>query len=588
MKTLSFKIILCLCLLMLPFSLVSAEEAEYEVEVKTGLSVNDVDDEASRAAEYKRKVDMDTSTYLGGSLKFFRDDFRLGFEGLYETGDEQQYRGFLDWNRVVRFKSDYYRFYHRLDHDTLENLEAHSMEELKTVTKDSITKWVSLPAGAGLATVYHTDFNANDRYGITRSQWKNNLKVNLPHLPGITFELAHRYEERKGLDQARTMSKCAACHVVARSKEIREYTNDWNPKVQATLGKWTLEYSFLYRVFRNSSETPLNIYNEAMRPVAGDGTIVKPGEGDDRFDAELQYDATDGWLPFARTPENRKYLHSLKAKYDFNPERHFFVGYVNSKIKNLSTDEGLNTLWGNFGEELEIDYDAVHARFFTKIRKDMTLTLKAKYVNMDADDVFLDVVEMVSTKTGTTYREAIGCTCDVTRYSAYDSDEFIFEGDLAWRLSRALKLYFSYGLEIIDRNNAADHELGHPPVNDKTTEHKFKVAANWRPMKNLKFKGHYKLEIIDDPYTHKNAYCPTTLPGFDNDINDDGWADIWNPYNWYSEWVYAARQFDASVQPETAHEIVAKADYTFSPQLALQGNIRYYFGDNDDLKVYEY
>ncbi|WP_022854207.1 GSU2204 family CXXCH-containing (seleno)protein [Thermodesulfatator atlanticus] len=490
--------------LVLPLADVSlAEEKNYEASISLGAAVNDTDESANRAAEYRKNVDMDSNWHVGGSLDFYGEKMRLNFEGLYQTGDEQQYWGNLELGRAILFRSSFYRFYHRLDHDTLANLEAHSMEELKTVTKDSTTKWVSLPKGAGLATVYHTDFNAADRYGITRSQWKNNLKVNPPGLAGISFELYHRYEERKGLDQARTMSKCAACHVVTRSKEIREYTNDWNPRVRARLGKLSLEYSFLYRVFRNSSDVPLNIYNEAMRPVAGDGTSVVPGAGSLLFDAELQFDATDGWLPFARTPENRKRLHSLKAKYDFNLERHVFVGFVNSNIINLSTDEGLNTLWGNFGKELEIDYNALHARFFAKLRHNLTLTLKAKYMNMDADDVFLDVVEMRLPDTypkypGMTYREVIGCTCDITRYSAYDSEEYILEGDLAWRLRRDLKLYFSYGLEIIKRNNAS-HDLGHPPVNDQTTEHKFKLAANWRPVKNLKLKA-----II--------SLCSSTIP----------------------------------------------------------------------------
>ncbi|WP_022854208.1 hypothetical protein [Thermodesulfatator atlanticus] len=71
-------------------------------------------------------------------------------------------------------------------------------------------------------------------------------------------------------------------------------------------------------------------------------------------------------------------------------------------------------------------------------------------------------------------------------------------------------------------------------------------------------------------------------------MNDDGWADIWNPYNWYSKWVYAPRQYDASAPPDTAHEIVAKADYTLNAKTMFQGNIRYYYGENDELQVYKY
>ena len=590
-------LILILVLFLWPFSQINAEEGaqeakKYEFEFSVGGSVNDYDDAPNRAAEYKSIVDMDSSWYLGGSLKYFDERFRFQAEGKYEDVNEQEYRGALDLNRVVLFRTDYNRFYHRLDHDHLTNLEAHSMEELFTKTKGSLTKWVSKPKGAGLATVYHDDFDAGDHYGITRSLWKNNLKINLPGLPGVSFELAHRYEERGGLDQARTMSKCAACHVVAKSKAINEFTNDWNPRINANLGKLSVQYSFLYRTFGSSSDVPYNIYNEAMRPVAGDGKKVKPGAGFLFFDAEVQFDQSNGPLPFARTPDTKKWMHVIKAKYDFNPERHFFISYVNSDIQNVDTDEGLNQLYGNVDKELDIQYNAIMARFYTKLGKRFTLTLKGKYMNMDGDDVHLDVNEMrlpdnYPKAPGKTYREVIGCTCDITRYSSYDVDEYTFESDLAWKVNRQLKLFFGYEFEYIERDNASE-KLGHPPVTKDSSEHTFSIAAKWRPSSHVNIKADYKLELVNDPYTHKHAYCPKQLPDFDNDKNNDGWPDIWYSKNWYSKYVYGTRQYDMSTQPDTAHDLSLKADWILNEKVMLQANLRYYYGENNELDNYDY
>ncbi len=589
------KLLFVLALIIAPWGVVQAEEPaedkNYDLRVSLGASLNDVDDYAGRVAEYRSIVDMDSTWYLDGSLRYTGDALRFDLQGHYENVNEQRYRGDLEWQRLFLFKTNYERFYHRLDHDTLSNLEAHSLEELFTVTKGSLTKWVSKPAGAGLATVYHDDFGRNDRYGISHSFWKNELKINLPALPGVSFELVHRYEERDGLDQARTLSKCAACHVVAKSKAIHEFTNDWNPRLNAMLGKLTLQYSFLYRTFDNSNDVPYNIYNEAMRPISGVPPVTPPA-GLLLFDAELQFDQSNGPLPFARTPETKKWMHVLKAKYDFTSTKNVFLSFVSSDIQNTRTDEGQDSLFGNVGKELDIQYNALMGRFFARLRRGLTLTIKGKYADMDGDDVFLDVNEMrlpddYSKFPGKTYGEVIGCDCDITRHSSYDQKEYTIESRLAWRYDRRLRFIFGYQWNRIERENAAE-EAGYPPVTEDSSKHVFSLTANWRPDHRFKVRADYRLRLIVDPYTHKKAYCPEQLPDFDNDKNDDGWADIWYDKNWYSKYVYETRRFDMSTEPDTDHDFRLKADWILSEKAIFQANVRYYYGENDELEDYKY
>ena len=533
-----------------------AEEKPYELEVSIGGSVNDYDDAPNRAAEYKSQVDMDSSWYLGGKFRLHYNDVLLDLQGNYIEKEDQQYEGQLDFKRLLSYSTSYDRFWHRLDTDYLENLEAQSVKPLVKV--------------AGGAAVYHESFETTQDYGIRHSLWKNNALLRLPGLPGVTIGFSHRMEERRGFEQAKTISKCASCHVAAYSKHIKEYTNDYVPYIEARLGQFTFKYQLLYRSFSSGSDVPTHVYLNANNPVNG-----KEGN----LPLRVNYDLDNGPLPFARTPDSEKWEHLLKAKWDISPFQSLNLNFVYSDVQNENSDEadggGQGFLYGDHGKELDVQYAGFSGSWHWRFRKDMAITLKAKYHNMDGDDVFINLDD--------TYASTLAYvdTFDFERKSAYDEDEYIFGADFSWRLNRAWHLRLAYEMEYTERDNAEEHH-----VTEDTTEHNFKVSATWKPRHNLKLKADYNFLYVNDPFAYYHAACPeeaigTTVGGTDftpRTGNDD----------WYSYIVYGRRHAELSNEPEYAHDLGLKLDYILSAQVNTNLYLKYRYAENDNTDGYDW
>lgn len=574
-----------------------AEEKPLEMEVSVGGSVNNYKDSPNRAAEYKSQVGMDSSWYLGGKLRFNTKDLILNFEGNYIEKNDQRYQGSLDFRRLFTIKSSYNRFWHRLDRDLLENLQAQStelrggtfitpqkqpipgMSDMKDIDNDGNYEGSS-------ASVWHSSYETHQKYGISHSFWTNEAVLRLPTLPGTTVGFTHRFEERKGWDQARTLSKCSSCHVAAYSREIKEFTNDYMPYIETHLGKWTLKYSFMYRNFSSGDDVLRHLYLNAQGPVhnaplnpsfGSSNPSQFPGEG------ALNYDYSKGELPFARTPDSEKWQHLLKAKWDISPMQSLNLGFVYSKARNNNSDDaegGVGNLYGDFGKNLEVKYSALTGNWHWRLRKDMTLTVKAKYHRMDGDDVYIDLptyLYPIKDQYGNDARNF-----DFNRKSAYDEDAFILATDLSWRYSRKWLFRFGYELEYTDRNNAKEHH-----VTSDTTKHLFKVGATWKPLNGLKVKADYKYLYIDSPYAFKHAACPkealaTTVGGTD-------YTPVPNLTNdWYSYIVYGRRQAETSNQPKYSHDLALKLDYLLNAKTNVNAYLKYLNAKNDDVDGYDW
>ena len=533
------------------------EEKPFELEVSVGGSINDYDDAPSRAAEYKSQVDMDSSWYFGGKFRLNTENVLLNLEGNYIEKEDQRYEGSLDFKRLFSFTSSYDRFWHRLDTDYMRNLEAQSVVPLKKT--------------AGGAAVYHESFESTQDYGIRHSFWKNEAVLRLPSLPGITIGFSHRMEERRGFEQAKTLSKCASCHVAAYSKHIEEYTNDYVPYIEARLGQFTFKYQLLYRSFNSGSDVPTHTYLNANNPISG-------AEGG--LPLRLNYDLDNGALPFARTPDSEKWQHLAKVKWDISPYQSLNVNFVYSDIQNEDSDEaegGQGFLYGDHGKELDVQYAGVSGNWHWRFRPNMALTIKAKYHNMDGDDVSIDLDDRYAS----TLAHLEDGTFDFERKSAYDEDEYIFGADLSWRMNKQWRFRFAYEMEYTDRDNAEEHH-----VTEDTTEHQFKVSATWKPKYNLKVKADYKFLYVNDPFAYYHAACPeeavaTTVGGTDFTPkvgNDD----------WYSYIVYGRRHAELSNQPEYAHDLGLKLDYIFNAKVSTNLYIKYRYAENDNTDGYDW
>ena len=580
------------------------EEKPYEFEVSVGGSINDYDDAPNRAAEYKSQVDMNSSWYLGGKFSLATGSTLFDIEGRYIEKEDQDYTASFDYCRLFSLKSKFSRFWHRYDTDYLTNLQAQSGELRGGTWNTPITlaKWNTYPAplrkklkdvkdvdrdglveGAS-AALWHNSYESTQKYGIRHSFWTNEAVLRLPALPGIQIGFKHRFEERRGWDQARTLSKCSSCHVAAYSRHIKEYTNDYIPYIEARLGQWTIKYSFMYRSFNSGDDVPRHVYLNAQgpapvpptypaaafKPTFGSSPGQFPGEG------QVNYDYSNGELPFARTPDSEKWEHTVKAKWDISPFQSLNLGFVYYEAQNESSNEGeggSGVLYGDFDNELEVDYSAFTGSWHFRFRKNMALTLKAKYHSMNGEDVYVRLPRVYNSWKDP---DVDGTDFSFERKSAYDEDEFIFGADLTWRYSKSWKFRFAYELEYIDRNNAEEHH-----VTEDTTEHQFKLAATWKPRHGLKVKAHYNFLYVNDPYAYKHAVCPKPA---DSGVDYTALGEK----SWYSYIVYGRRQGDTSNQPEYEHDLGLKIDYIVNAKANLNLYFNYLYAENDNTDFYDW
>ena len=572
------------------------EERPYELRVSAGASVNNYEDQASRAAEFESRVDKNSTWYFSGEGRFSEKDLLARFYGTYIDGEDQNYGLKVDWARFFSLDSLYRRFYHRLDHDTLENLLAHSF---------AYSGGGNEAAPGGTAYVSHVDLSVGENFGITRSEWKNNIIFRIPNLPGVILGFNYRYETRKGYDQARTLSKCSGCHVVGMSRQIAEFTNEYVPYLEVRLGTRTFRYSFLYRNFGSSSDVPFNLYLNAEGPGNDMGAgVIHPNHP---LGNRLPYDYSQGELPFARTPDSQKWMHDVKIKWEPVKSQVLNLGFVVSESENQDSDEGVGghgPLYGDAGEELDEDYWALNGNWHWRISRAWSLTLRAKYYEIDGDEVTLHCknsngvpVYGPITSDDTPYDPNAFYSC--RRVSPYDRDGFNVSLDLNWRYSRTLKFRFGYRLDYVDRDNADEYH-----VTDDTTEHTFKLGATWRALPNLRIKADYRFVYVDDPELHKGAAAPP--PAYDPDpahpnpdlvdlsrgiydrSNPKATPPLWTESSMYEYLVYSRRSKDFSAQPEYVHDIKLKGDWMINRYADLALNVRYRYEENTETDGYDW
>jgi hypothetical protein len=183
----------------------------YSGELKAGATysaqhLSKDEDGAKGGTEYNAVIGKRATTYLGGNLELSKNGYVFTTDDLYRDVYDQSYEGFLSLKRAVIFKTDYLRFYHRLDHDYMDNLNAHVFPPASTGWKN----WASSPdlqgvnglGTVGTASVYNTDLNPDEQYGVARALWKNEVKFNIPQIPELKLRFNHRFEQRKGEMQA--------------------------------------------------------------------------------------------------------------------------------------------------------------------------------------------------------------------------------------------------------------------------------------------------------------------------------------------------------------------------------------------------
>jgi hypothetical protein len=543
---------------------------------------------AKGAAEYMDIADEDVSPFTKADLNYRAEGVSLDFLGRFETSDDQDYSLKGAINRVFLFETDYSEFTHRLDHDYLENLNAHIFKSASGSNGDPAgLPFVSPIPGTnpngtaitggqstlGAANVYNTDWNVTDRYYANRSEWNNSMKFNIPSLPGLKIGFDHRLEKREGCKQAMTMSKCSGCHIESYSKNLDETTNDYVPKVSFQAGALSMEYSYLHREFDDDSEEMVNGYNTLAEahvspfspllqfPSYSAGTLV-PGSTD---------------LPFNSMPDSTKDSNNIRLRYDIDSHNVITGGVVYSKIANTSTDGGVAGLFssqnlGLYGDDLELESTALMAKWNSRIAKPLNLTVHGKYQTLRNDDVAIDVNDAASLAK---YTNEPYTTLDYTRLSGYDLDILSTGFDLVWKAMHGVTVSGGYEFHQEERQNYDAHG-----VPETTDEHTFKLKGDWRVNSKVKLGLGYKLELIDDPYALEKAM---SLPD-GSFATYNGPTTAGSNYNFtYFPNIYDKRTDTRSNQPESVNELSFKANLTPMETLSTNFYSKYRYAENSDL-----
>ena len=222
-----------------------ADKTKVDVKITLGAKVAGKDGSLVKAKEYDALDDgvgpMLKAKISGQAGNIF---FNI-LSSVLGSFKQQAHDLSVDFNRILKQSFTFTSLYHRLDHDPLTNLDVVSHAR---------------------SAVYVTDFDPTKQYHITRDEFESKTKLTIPQVPFMKLYVNFRNEHRVGEYQARTLSKCSACHVVAKSRSIDNFNRDIQLGSIVKVGSSNIDYSYTHNQFKESGATPTNHYLKVEHP----------------------------------------------------------------------------------------------------------------------------------------------------------------------------------------------------------------------------------------------------------------------------------------------------------------------------------
>lgn len=450
------KLVLLVLIISIPF-LYSEEKKKPEVQISVGTRSNSINEYPGKIGEYE-PLKKGFSPVISASISGSQGKLTYGLESIInEDLKDQRHELLLDLGRIFEENLSFTSLPHRLDHDPLKNLDLASL------------------ARSG---VFHTDFDPTKEYKIKRQELVSKTVLRIPAIPFVHFYTNYREERRTGEYQARTLSKCATCHIVAKSRPVDNFNRNIQVGGNIKVWKGNIDYSYSNINFKEKGETPTNLYLPALHPYL----VV------DNFTSRIQYDADNGPLPFDQIPDTRKGTHLLKGNFAVSDSTTFSASYLKSKIENLFSN-------------LSNKADAFAGGFSTKFGKKIYINARINYRNLYSDSVFVDVVELrdnVGPNKGKTYAEAYPDfgSPDYLRKSSLSREIWELSTNAKFNISKKISLRAGYEYEKIDRKN---FEVS------VTESNSFKGEINYKPLKNIDFKLNALYTKVSNPFANLYA-----------------------------------------------------------------------------------
>jgi hypothetical protein len=578
--------------LLAPWSAAANGDKPFSVELETGVAAITTKDDIKKVNEYTSlRSNNGVNPYGMVDLKVHQNGVVFEGNSRYMDSTDHDHNANLDVKRILRSDFSYSVLQHWLDHDKMLYLDAavpppssytgSAINPLPLTPNNVPAFWyiprpgtltpayggssATAPAGytaqqIGRASVFGEDLTPNAVFSVKRTEWTSKSDMTLPQLPNLTFHFTYRNEDRKGMQQSISMSKCTSCHVTGQSKNINENTRDITAGVTGKFGLLTVDYSFMNREFRENAAPPTAYYDPGLSPGAAfPANYYTAPQG---FDNRLLYDYRSGRIRFDETPDSNKNSHVAKAKVDLPGNTTFMASYVNASVDSAKAGEPGTFSFNNANQiRLTSDYSAYGGKLTSRFGKNVTITLRGRAETVRDDDVALvfDTLPLVPiTSYGTTPNQFTPTVASLspTRYSSLTRDTITAGMDAVYRVAQRTTIRLGYDYQMIDRHL---HEFG------ETTTHTIKASVNARPIKTLSARASLSHKLIDNPYHNPNAAL--------TNITANTASTVGNGPT-YGTALYDKRTSDLTNQPERVTEGVLSSTWSPSPRYSLTAMYR--------------
>jgi Putative outer membrane beta-barrel porin, MtrB/PioB len=546
-----------------------ATAASSSGKLEVGATYSDIVDNTARVNEYVKNGSHDNLDDGGAAsikLDLEATDGVSAFDIKTDIVDGDSYKLETEFDAARIFKLDISltSFQHWKDKENLKQLGATMQPDLGG-NQPRVGTNLTGTLGADYATLeeaqaQYYEEQSND-YLITRREVKNEAELHLPQLPNIVFHAGLRIETRDGMEQSITLSKCNACHVEAKGKDINERTEDFTFGMTGKFGAFTLEYEFLNRKFEEDSS--IVEYNYLSSSVIRDGS---------QDSDSLLYTGNN---EYAGTPDSDKDSHLIKARYDISSNTILTGSYVQAEVeskKETSIDDG-TTYTIVDTDTLKSEYTGYTGKLATRLGP-VRLSATANIYEIDGPEYTMTFGDRGNNDTDP-YEET------ETRHSAESREVTEFGLNAVYRVARGTTARLGYEYEEIERDEA---ELG------ETETHTIKAAVNSRLSKQVSVRGSYEYQDITEPFTLENGTGIGQVSGTDvgggamvlttSDFRPD------NPFNdivYYWNSVYPNRELDTSNQPEEVHEFKASANWAPAANMSATLSARVRVEENNNV-----
>ena len=498
-----------------------------------GYHVIDYKDSSGKIGEYRSDHD-DSAGVDFHFLGDIQDDvFYFGLDSNYYGDSEYSYWISGEYKRIFSQEFSGECFEHQLDHDLMENLSA----------------------SAGGPKTSHEDLSMGEDYMIKYSKYKSATVLKLPFLSGTQLDLNYSNQKRKGHRQSSSISHCAGCHVVSKTREINEETEDFKIGITKKFDWISVAYDYFHREFNENSDTPESAYDDPKHPANGKVW----------FDDRVSYG--DETLPYDLVPSMEKNTHTIKTRVELPVDTVLFTSYVHSSVENKNSD-------------LEIESNIISARATNNSVPGLKLVGKFRHLNIINDNVDVDINEPLCGGGKNDWNKDYpyddhgmpgygsggynSFDPDFIRESAMSRDVTTMGLNARYYLFRKTFLNLDYEWDQIDRRNYAV---------DKTKTNTVKVGLTTRPHRKMKVKVGYKWQDINDPFVNVDGVCENVIfPASTGGC----WVDSVQYWERQDE-----RSADVSNQPTKVNEITTNVKWSILQSLSLSTNYQYTEKEND-------